>query len=157
VVIGREGKYIPKDEALSYVLGYANGNDISARDLQTRTSQWMLGKTLDKFMPIGPYLVTHHDVPDPQNLSIRCWLNGTLRQDSNTRDMIFSVAEIVHYASQYFTLSPGDIITTGTPEGVIFGDDEPRWMQPGDEVIVEIEKLGRLVNAMTQDPQHREV
>lgn len=157
IVMGKAGKYILKDEALSYVLGYANGNDISARDLQGRTSQWMLGKTLDKFMPVGPYLVTYHDIPEPQNLSVRCWHNGKLRQDSHTKDMIFGVADIVHYVSQYFTLSPGDIITTGTPEGVIFGHNDPQWMKPGDEVIVEIEKLGRLVNTMSHDPQQREV
>jgi 2-keto-4-pentenoate hydratase/2-oxohepta-3-ene-1,7-dioic acid hydratase in catechol pathway len=156
VVIGKEGKYIPREQALSYVLGYTNGNDISARDLQSRTSQWMLGKTLDKFMPIGPYLVTHHDVPDPQNLTIKCWFNGDLCQSSNTKDMVFSVAEVVHYASQYLTLSPGDILTTGTPEGVIFGNENPRWMQPGDEVIIEIENLGRLVNTMIEDPQYKE-
>jgi 2-keto-4-pentenoate hydratase/2-oxohepta-3-ene-1,7-dioic acid hydratase in catechol pathway len=113
-----------------------------------RTSQWLLGKTLDKFMPIGPYLVTADEVGDPQNLRLQCWLNGDLRQDSNTSDMIFSVAEVVSYTSQYMTLSPGDIISTGTPEGVILGMNPKVWMKPGDEVVVEVEGLGKLTNVM---------
>ena len=99
-------------------------------------------------MPIGPWLVTADEVGDPQQLDLRCWLNGELRQDSNTSDMIFSVAEIVSYASQVMTLEPGDIITTGTPEGVILGMDPRVWMKPGDEVTVEVEKLGTLTNKM---------
>lgn len=147
-VIGRTAKNVPVEDALNYVIGYCTGNDVSARDLQFRTSQWLLGKTLDKFMPIGPYLVTADEVDDPQKLALRCWLNGDLRQNSNTADMIFSVAEIVSYASQYMTLSPGDIISTGTPEGVIAGREPKVWMKPGDEVVVEVEGLGRLVNVM---------
>ena len=147
-VMGRSAKNVPVEAALDYVFGYCTGNDISARDLQMRTSQWLLGKTLDKFMPVGPYLVTADEVGDPQQLNLRCWLNGELRQDSNTSDMIFSVAEVVSYASRYMTLSPGDIITTGTPEGVILGMEEKVWMKAGDEVTVEIEKLGKLTNVM---------
>lgn len=147
-VIGREAKNVSEAEALDYVLGYTNGNDISARDLQMLTGQWLLGKTLDKFMPIGPYLLTADDVSDPQDLQVRCWLNGELRQDSSTADMIFSVAEVVSYASQYMTLYPGDIISTGTPEGVILGMDPKVWMKPGDEATVEIGGLGRLTNRM---------
>jgi len=144
VVIGRHARRVSEASALDYVLGYSNGNDLSARDLQSRTSQWLLGKTLDGFLPLGPQLVTTDDIPDPQTLSVRCWLNGELRQDSNTADMIFSVAEIISYASTYLTLEPGDVIATGTPEGVILGMEEKRWMQPGDEVTVEVGPLGRL-------------
>ena len=148
VVIGRRARDVTPEEALGYVLGYCSGNDISARDLQTRTSQWLLGKTLDGFLPIGPYLVTADEVPDPQALSVRCWLNGDLRQDSGTVDMIFSVAEIISYASRHFALEPGDVIATGTPEGVIFGRSERVWMRPGDVVSVEIGGLGRLTNPL---------
>ena len=146
VVIGSRAHDVPVEDALRHVLGYCNGNDVSARDLQTRTSQWLLGKTLDRFLPIGPYLVTADEVPDPQSLSIRCWLTDDLRQDSSTADMIFSVAEIVSYVSRHFALEPGDIIATGTPEGVIFGRASREWMRPGDVAIVEIGPLGRLVN-----------
>ena len=127
-------------------MGYCNLNDLSARDLQMRTSQWLLGKTLDHFLPIGPYLVTADAVGDPQAPDIRCWVNGTLRQHSTTADMIFSVASLVSYLSQYMTLEPGDVIATGTPEGVILGMAEKEWLKPGDEVVVEIAGLGRLTN-----------
>jgi 2-keto-4-pentenoate hydratase/2-oxohepta-3-ene-1,7-dioic acid hydratase in catechol pathway len=114
-----------------------------------RTSQWLLGKTLDKFMPIGPYLVTADEVGDPQKLDLKCWLNGELRQNSNTADMIFSIAQIVSYASRYMTLEAGDIISTGTPEGVILGMNPKVWMKPGDEVTIEVAGLGKLTNVMT--------
>jgi 2-keto-4-pentenoate hydratase/2-oxohepta-3-ene-1,7-dioic acid hydratase in catechol pathway len=151
VVIGRRAKYVEKNDALNYVFGYCNGNDFSARDLQLRTVQWLLGKTLDKFMPIGPYLVTADEIGDPQNLNLGCWANGKQRQQANTSDMIFSVAELVSYASQYMTLEPGDIISTGTPQGVILGTEEKVWLKPGDEVTVEIDKLGRLTNVLTEE------
>jgi 2-keto-4-pentenoate hydratase/2-oxohepta-3-ene-1,7-dioic acid hydratase in catechol pathway len=148
VVMGDTAKDVSAADALNSVFGYATANDLSARDLQTRTSQWLLGKTMDKFMPIGPYLVTADEVPDPQKLAIRTWLNGELRQNSNTDDMIFPVAEIVSYISRHFTLEPGDVIITGTPEGVILGMAEKRWMVPGDVVEVEVEGLGKLRNRM---------
>jgi 2-keto-4-pentenoate hydratase/2-oxohepta-3-ene-1,7-dioic acid hydratase in catechol pathway len=148
VVMGDTAKNVSAADALNSVFGYATANDLSARDLQTRTSQWLLGKTMDKFMPIGPYLVTADEVPDPQKLAIRTWLNGELRQDSNTDDMIFPVAEIISYISRHFTLEPGDVIITGTPEGVILGMAEKRWMVPGDVVEVEVEGLGKLRNRM---------
>ena len=151
VVIGKTAKNVTVDEALDYVLGYCNGNDLSERALQFRSGQWLLGKSLDGFMPIGKYLVTADEIPNPQDLRIRGWLNGELRQDSNTADMIFSVTEIISYASQFMTLQAGDIISTGTPEGVILGyaPDEQQWMQVGDEYVVEIEGLGQLRNTMT--------
>ncbi len=148
VVMGDTTKNVSAADALNTVFGYTTANDLSARDLQTRTSQWLLGKTMDKFMPIGPYLVTADDVPDPQKLAIRTWLNGELRQNSNTDDMIFPVAEIIAYISRHFTLEPGDVIITGTPEGVILGMAEKRWMVPGDVVEVEVEGLGKLRNRM---------
>ena len=148
VVMGQTAKNVSAADALNSVFGYATANDLSARDLQNRTSQWILGKTMDKFMPIGPYLVTADEVPDPQKLAIRTWLNGELRQNSNTDDMIFPVAEIIAYISRHFKLEPGDVIITGTPEGVILGMAEKRWMVPGDVVEVEVEGLGKLRNRM---------
>jgi 2-keto-4-pentenoate hydratase/2-oxohepta-3-ene-1,7-dioic acid hydratase in catechol pathway len=148
VVMGKEAKNVSEADALGTVFGYTTANDVSARDLQMRTSQWLLGKTMDKFMPIGPYLVTADAVLNPQTLQLRTWHNGTLRQDSNTADMIFPVAEIIAYASKHFTLEPGDVIITGTPAGVIMGLPEKNWMVPGDLVEVEVEGLGKLSNRM---------
>lgn len=148
VVIGKRAKHVSEADALDYVLGYCNGNDLSERELQFRTSQWLVGKTLDKFMPIGPYLVTADEAGDPQDMLVQGWLNGELRQHRSTSDMIFSVAQVIAYTSQYMTLEPGDIISTGTPEGVVYGMKEKVWMKPGDEYTVEIGKLGRLTNRM---------
>jgi 2-keto-4-pentenoate hydratase/2-oxohepta-3-ene-1,7-dioic acid hydratase in catechol pathway len=151
VVIGARARYVSEAEAPDYVLGYCNGNDLSARDLQFRTSQWLLGKTLDKFAPIGPYLVTADQVGDPQSLPIRCWVNGALRQNATTAEMIFPITHLVSYISQYLTLEPGDIILTGTPEGVVLGMSDPVWLRPGDEVTIEIGNLGRLTNMMVEE------
>lgn len=153
VVIGRRAKYVPEDQALQYVLGYCNANDVSARDLQGATSQWLLGKSLDKFLPLGPYLVTADEAGDPQNWPVRCWFNGELRQNSNTADMVFGVAKLVSFISHHMTLEAGDIISTGTPEGVILGMPQPRtWMKPGDTMTVEVGPLGQLTNALVADP-----
>jgi 2-keto-4-pentenoate hydratase/2-oxohepta-3-ene-1,7-dioic acid hydratase in catechol pathway len=149
VVLGKGGKNIPEGEALGHVLGYCNANDLSERALQFVSGQWLLGKTLDRFLPVGPYLVTADEVADPQALPVRGWLNGELRQSSSTSDMIFSVAQIISYASRYMTLEAGDLISTGTPEGVILGRSEKVWMKAGDEYVVEIGHLGRLVNRLT--------
>jgi 2-keto-4-pentenoate hydratase/2-oxohepta-3-ene-1,7-dioic acid hydratase in catechol pathway len=151
VMIGKPAKYVSEERALDYVLGYCNANDVSARELQMRTSQWLLGKTLDGFCPLGPYLITADEVEDPQKLSARSWLNGELRQSSNTSDMIFTVAEIISYFSQYMTLKPGDLILTGTPEGVILGMEEKVWMKPGDEVSVEVGNFGKLTNTLVAE------
>jgi 2-keto-4-pentenoate hydratase/2-oxohepta-3-ene-1,7-dioic acid hydratase in catechol pathway len=148
VVIGKRAKNVSEGEALGHVLGYCNGNDISERNLQMLTGQWLLGKTLDKFMPLGPYTVTTDEAGNPNDMSVRLWFNGELRQHSNTSDLIFSVSEVISYASRYMTLEPGDVISTGTPEGVILGMDEKVWMKPGDETIVEVGKLGHLSNRM---------
>ncbi|MBN2392031.1 MAG: fumarylacetoacetate hydrolase family protein [Anaerolineae bacterium] len=150
-VIGKTAKYVTEDTALDYILGYCNANDVSARELQMRTTQWLLGKTSDKFCPLGPYLVTTDEVGDPQTLSTKSWLNGELRQNSSTADMVFSVAQIVSYASQVMTLNPGDVILTGTPEGVILGMKEKVWMKAGDEITVEVEKLGKLTNRLVAE------
>lgn len=148
VVIGKSCRSVSEGDALSYVLGYCTANDLSVRDLQNRTSQWLLGKTPDKFLPIGPYLVTADEVGDPQKLRLTCKVNGEIRQDSNTSDMIFSVAQIISYCSQFFTLEPGDLIITGTPSGVAMGMPNKPWLKKGDVVDIEVEKLGVLTNKM---------
>jgi 2-keto-4-pentenoate hydratase/2-oxohepta-3-ene-1,7-dioic acid hydratase in catechol pathway len=148
VIIGRACHRVSVDEALAYVAGYTCANDLSARDLQFETGQWMLGKAIDGFLPIGPWLVTPDEVGDPQQLSIRCRVNGELRQDSTTADMIFGVAEIISFVSRTCTLVPGDIIITGTPFGVGMGFDPPKWVGPGDEMVVEIDRLGSLVTRL---------
>lgn len=152
VVIGSRTRYVAEEDALKSVLGYCNANDVSERELQGITSQWLLGKSLDKFLPLGPYLLTADQAGDPQGWPVRCWLNGELRQDSNTADMIFPVAKLVSFISQYMTLLPGDVISTGTPEGVILGKPQPRtWMKAGDEMTVEIGPLGRLTNRLVDE------
>jgi 2-keto-4-pentenoate hydratase/2-oxohepta-3-ene-1,7-dioic acid hydratase in catechol pathway len=148
VVIGRTARRVSEAEALDFVWGYCNCNDVSARDLQFRSTQWMLGKTLDKFFPIGPHLVSADEAGDPQAMALRCLVNGDVRQDSNTADMVFGVAELVAYISRHFTLEPGDVIATGTPQGVAQGRPEKPWLRPGDEVVVEIGPLGQLRNRM---------
>ena len=146
VVIGKRARRVSPEAALSYVFGYAAGNDFSARDLQFKTSQWLLGKTSDGFAPMGPWVVSADQVPDPQKLGVRCAVNGEVRQSSNTSDMIFTCAQLVSYASRHMTLSPGDVIFTGTPEGVIQGKPEAErvWLKAGDRLATEIEGLGEL-------------
>ncbi|MDG5787129.1 fumarylacetoacetate hydrolase family protein [Evansella sp. AB-P1] len=150
IIIGKTAKKVTEEEALDYVVGYSNANDLSARDLQFRTNQWLLGKCCDDFSPIGPYVVTSDEVGDPNKLQIKTLVNGVVKQDSNTEDMIFNCKEIVSYISNYMTLNPGDVILTGTPEGVILGypENQREWLKSGDEVIIEIEKLGQLKNIM---------
>ena len=155
VVIGKQARYVHQENALDYVFGYCNANDLSARDLQFRTPQWLLGKTPDKFLPLGPYIATADEIADPQKLAICCWMNGELRQSSHTSKMIFPIAQIISYVSQYMTLEPGDIICTGTPAGVILGMDEKIWLQPGDQVVVEVENLGRLSNTFVEDDREQ--
>lgn len=146
IVIGKKAKYVKKEEALDYVFGYCTTNDLSARDVQKRVSQWMTGKSLDGFAPVGPYVVTKDEIENPNNLRLTTKVNGEVRQDSNTKDMIFSCEELISYISQYMTLEPGDLIMTGTPEGVILGKpiEERVYLQPGDVVTVEVENLGAL-------------
>ena len=150
VIIGKSAKNVSEGDALNHVFGYATGNDFSARDLQFRDgrsgSQYMIGKTSDGFMPLGPYLVGAEVVGDPQKLAIECRVNGEQRQSSNTSDMIFTCAQIIAYCSTIFTLTPGDLISTGTPEGVITGKPEAQqvWLKAGDKVACSLEKLGEL-------------
>ncbi|WP_054956790.1 fumarylacetoacetate hydrolase family protein [Paenibacillus dakarensis] len=150
IVIGRKAASVSREEALDYVFGYCNANDLSARDLQLRTSQWLLGKTCDDFCPIGPYLVTSDEVGNPNMLDIACYVNGELRQHSNTSDMIYHCDEIISYVSRHMTLEPGDVILTGTPEGVVMGypPEKQMYLKAGDTVEIEIEKLGTLRNIM---------
>lgn len=148
IVIGKECSHVSSNDALNYVYGYFVANDISARDLQFKSSQWLLGKSLDKFAPIGPWVVTSDEVKDPGSLQLKTFVNGKLRQNSNTSDMIFNTRELVSYISKFFILYPNDIILTGTPEGVIQGmpEDKRVWLRGGDKVEVEIEHLGKLEN-----------
>lgn len=148
-VIGKRASNVSEDEALDHVFGYTVGNDLSARDLQFRTGQWMLGKSSDGFAPLGPYLVTRNEI-DPASLAIECKVNGEVRQSANTKDMIFNCAYLISYISRYMTLEPGDVIFTGTPDGVILGQPQgaQKWLGPGDEIRVEIEGIGALVNIL---------
>jgi 2-keto-4-pentenoate hydratase/2-oxohepta-3-ene-1,7-dioic acid hydratase in catechol pathway len=151
VVIGREGRYIPVEQALDYVGGYIAFNDVSARDFQMRTSQWTIGKTFDTFAPTGPALVTADEVPDPHDLGIRVSIGDEILQSSNTRHLIFSVPELMMHLSEVMTLKPGDIIATGTPGGVGFARTPPRFLQPGETVQVQIERLGTLSNPVAAE------
>ena len=147
VVIGRPARNVSEDEALDYVFGYANCNDVSSRDLQfSEGGQWTRSKSLDTFCPLGPYLVTADEVPDPQNFSVRSIVNGEVMQDGTTSDMIFTVAQLISFLSTGMTLMPGDVIATGTPAGVGFARDPKVFLKPGDEVTIEIEGLGSLTN-----------
>ncbi len=151
ILMGKPCHQVAASAALSHVLGYTTGNDVSARDLQHRSSQWLIGKSLDAFAPVGPFCTTADEVGDPQRLRISLTRNGEMCQEANTSDMIFSCAEIVAYCSTLWTLLPGDVIFTGTPNGVIHGmpPEVQRWLAPGDQVAVTIEKLGTLANRFT--------
>ncbi|MFG3657298.1 fumarylacetoacetate hydrolase family protein [Streptomyces sp. NPDC047706] len=146
VVIGRTARYVESAEAaLAHVAGYAVAHDVSEREFQIeRGGTWDKGKNCETFNPLGPWLVTADEVPDPQKLSLRLWVNGELKQDGTTAEQIFSVGEVVRYVSQFMTLYPGDVINTGTPAGVAMGQPEPRpYLRAGDVVELEIEGLGR--------------
>lgn len=146
VVIGRTAYRVTEVDALAHVAGYTCVNDVSARDLQFESSQWMLGKAIDTFLPCGPWLVTTDEIPDPQALAIRLTLNGEELQSSSTAQMVFGVAELVASLSRTMTLEPGDLIPTGTPPGVGFARKPPVWLLDGDEVSVEVERIGTLTN-----------
>jgi 2-keto-4-pentenoate hydratase/2-oxohepta-3-ene-1,7-dioic acid hydratase in catechol pathway len=146
VVIGRTGRNIPEGRALDYVFGYTVFNDVSARDLQYRTSQWFKGKSLDGSCPMGPLIVTADEIPDPQRLRLQLSVNGVKKQDSNTGDMIFSVARIIADLSAGMTLEPGDCISTGTPQGVGDGRKPPEYLKRGDVMEAEVEGIGVLRN-----------
>ncbi|NIA69415.1 fumarylacetoacetate hydrolase family protein [Pelagibius litoralis] len=145
VIIGKAGRNIPAAEALSYVWGYTIVNDVTARDLQGLHSQWLIGKSQDSFCPMGPWVVTA-DALDLSDTAVRCWVNGDLRQDSNTGLLIFDVPTIIAAISNGITLQPGDVIATGTPAGVGIGFTPPKYLTPGDRVKVEIAGIGSLEN-----------
>jgi len=146
VVIGKRMYRPQKDEVMDSVFGYACANDVSARDLQFGDGQWVRGKSLDTFCPIGPWIVTRDEISDPHSLKIKTILNGMTMQDSNTNMMIFKIPEVIHFISRQITLLPGDVILTGTPHGVGAFREPSIYMKDGDVVVVEIEKVGRLVN-----------
>ncbi|HEV3238163.1 MAG TPA: fumarylacetoacetate hydrolase family protein [Gemmataceae bacterium] len=148
VVIGKLCKNVSKAEALKYVLGYTCANDVSARDWQLKWGggQWCRGKSFDTFCPLGPCLVTSEDIPNPNSLGIKTYLNGTIMQDWNTNDMIFDVPTLIEFLSGSTTLQPGTVILTGTPHGVGAARQPPVFLQPGDTVTIEIEKIGALTN-----------
>jgi 5-carboxymethyl-2-hydroxymuconate isomerase len=146
VVIGRRARHVSVADALDHVLGYTCLNDVSARDIQFGDGQWVRGKSLDTFCPMGPVLVTADEIGDPQALAISCRVGSEIVQEANTAQMYFSVAEIISYCSAAFTLEPGDVIATGTPGGVGVFRKPPRFLGDGDRVVVEIEKIGRLEN-----------
>ncbi len=148
VVIGKLARGVPVERALRVVAGYTCFNDVSARDLQFQDGQWTRAKSLDTFSPVGPHVVPAAEIHDPQALRIRCLLNGESMQDSSTAEMVFSVAELVSALSRGVTLEPGDLIATGTPAGVGFTREPPRFLEPGDEVTVEIEGIGSLTNSV---------
>lgn len=153
VVIGKRAKNVSAKEALEHVLGYTCGNDVSARDWQMvkQKKQWARGKSFDTFCPLGPCIVTKDEVPDPNSLRIQSILNGKVMQDSNTSDMLFSVAEIVSDLSRSMTLLPGTVIMTGTPEGVGFVRKPPVFMRKGDVITIAIEKIGELTNPVENE------
>jgi 2-keto-4-pentenoate hydratase/2-oxohepta-3-ene-1,7-dioic acid hydratase in catechol pathway len=146
VVIGRTARRVSEADALSHVVGYTCVNDVSARDLQFADKQFVRAKSLDTFCPMGPVLVTADEIPDPQALSIKGILNGTAVQDSSTSEMVFGVAQLVSFCSQAFTLEPGDVIATGTPAGVLVYRTPKVMLKDGDEMTIEIERIGRLTN-----------
>ena len=151
VVIGARAREVPLERALDHVFGYSCLNDVSARDLQFGDKQWVRGKSLDSFCPIGPVIVTADEIADPQNLSIACRIGSEVLQDASTADMIFGVAELVSRLSHWFTLEPGDVIATGTPPGVGWFRDPRRLLGPGDEVTVDVGGIGSLTNPVVVD------
>jgi 2-keto-4-pentenoate hydratase/2-oxohepta-3-ene-1,7-dioic acid hydratase in catechol pathway len=153
VVIGKRCKNVTKSAALDYVLGYTCANDVSARDWQKDFggSQWCRGKTFDTFCPLGPHLVTRDEIPNPNALRLRTSVNGETLQDANTNDMIFDVPTLIEFLSGSTTLLPGTVILTGTPSGVGLARTPPRWLQPGDSVTIEIERIGQLTNPVLEE------
>lgn len=152
LVIGKTAAKVSEADAYDHIAGYMNCHDVSARDLQLdRGDQWIMGKSLDTFCPLGPYLVTRDEVPDPHNLGIRCLVNGEAMQDSNTKELIFKIPYLIAYLSRGITLLPGDVITTGTSHGVGAFRTPPVFLKHGDVVTVEVEGLGQLVNPCIEE------
>jgi 2-keto-4-pentenoate hydratase/2-oxohepta-3-ene-1,7-dioic acid hydratase in catechol pathway len=151
VVIGTRARYIAEEEALNYVAGYTCANDVSAHDIEFRTSQWTSGKMLDTFCPLGPVMATADEIADPSHLRLRTFLNGKVVQDCCTSDMLFSVRFLISYISSLATLEPGDLILTGTPAGIGCNRHPPEFLKPGDSVSVEIDGIGTLTNPVTAE------
>ncbi len=150
IVIGKGGRNIARADAMAHVFGYTIVNDVTARDVQMRHGQWDLGKSFDTFCPMGPWLATPDEL-DGTDTRVRCWVNGELRQDGRTTDLIFDIPTLIETCSRGITLLPGDIIATGTPAGVGMGQNPPRWLQHGDVVRIEIDGLGELQNTFTEE------
>lgn len=150
-VIGRGGRHIRGEDWASHVFGYTIVNDVTARDYQRATTQWLMGKTFDTFAPMGPWIVTADEIPDPHNLDIRIEINGEILQDSNTRELIFKIPDLIAFLSSVFTLEPGDIVSTGTPAGVGFARKPPRYLHPGDDIVVTIPSIGELRNPVVAE------
>lgn len=145
-VIGKGGRNIPAERAMEHVFGYTIVNDVTARDFQTATTQWLMGKTFDTFCPMGPWIVTADEISDPHDLDISLEIGGETLQKSNTRELVFRIPRLIEYVSTAVTLEPGDVFATGTPQGVGFARRPPRWLKAGEEVIVRIGKIGELRN-----------
>jgi 2-keto-4-pentenoate hydratase/2-oxohepta-3-ene-1,7-dioic acid hydratase in catechol pathway len=150
-VIGKGGRHIPAVRWQEHVFGYTNFNDVSARDYQMATTQWMMGKTFDTFAPMGPAIVSADEIPDPHALDIQMIINGEVLQSSNTSNLIFRIPDLIQYLSGAFTLEPGDIVSTGTPSGVGFSKSPPRWLRAGDDVVVRVAGLGELRNGVVAE------
>jgi 2-keto-4-pentenoate hydratase/2-oxohepta-3-ene-1,7-dioic acid hydratase in catechol pathway len=153
MIIGTRCRHVSKENARSVIAGFTVANDVSVRDWQKRTPTMTMGKSFDTHCPIGPALVTTEEIADPHQLDIRTWVNGELRQSSNTKHMIFDCYTLIEHLSTAFTLDPGDLILTGTPSGVAMAMDPPQWLAPGDEVKVEIQSLGEIVNKVVKEPR----
>jgi 2-keto-4-pentenoate hydratase/2-oxohepta-3-ene-1,7-dioic acid hydratase in catechol pathway len=150
-VIGKGGRHIRAENWRDHVFGYTIVNDVSARDFQMATSQWLMGKTFDTFGPMGPWLVSADEIPDPHSLDITLIIGGETLQSSNTRELIFKIPDLIAYISSVVTLEPGDIVSTGTPSGVGFARKPPRYLKPGDEVVIRIDGIGELRNPVVAE------
>ncbi|MGD1092282.1 MAG: fumarylacetoacetate hydrolase family protein [Bryobacteraceae bacterium] len=150
-VIGTGGRHIPATNAMDHVFGYTILNDVSARDYQLATTQWLMGKTFDTFAPMGPWIVTRDEIADPHELDISLEIGGETLQHSNTRELIFKIPELIEYLSTVVTLEPGDVVATGTPPGVGYVRNPPRYLRPGDEVVIRIQGIGELRNPVVAE------
>ena len=150
-VIGPGGRHIPAARAMDQVFGYTIVNDVSARDHQTTTSQWLISKSFDTFAPMGPWIVTRDEIADPHALDLTLEIGGQILQHSNTRELVFGIPALIEYISSVVTLEPGDIVATGTPAGVGFARKPPRYLQPGDEVVIRIQDIGELRNPVQEE------
>lgn len=151
VVIGPGGRHISAARAMDHVYGYTIVNDVSARDLQLATTQWLMGKTCDTFAPMGPWIVTKDEIPDPHSLDISLEIGGEILQHSNTRELIFKIPDLIEFISSVVTLEPGDIISTGTPSGVGFARKPPRYLKDGDECVIKVQGIGELRNPVVTE------